>query len=46
VPCLPAHVVTVGKIPYSPTGKVRATQLLGEVIDQVLAAVTAEPALA
>ncbi|CAM5228645.1 hypothetical protein SVIOM74S_03061 [Streptomyces violarus] len=32
VPCLPAYVVPVESIPYSPTGKVRAAQLLESVL--------------
>ncbi|WP_306327708.1 class I adenylate-forming enzyme family protein [Streptomyces venezuelae] len=32
VPCLPAYVVPVDAIPYSPTGKVRAAQLLESVL--------------
>jgi acyl-coenzyme A synthetase/AMP-(fatty) acid ligase len=37
VPCLPAHVISVPAIPYSPTGKVRATQLLESVLPLVIA---------
>ncbi|GAA4913875.1 class I adenylate-forming enzyme family protein [Streptomyces coeruleoprunus] len=37
VPCLPNYVVPVDAIPYSPTGKVRATRLLEAVLPRVLA---------
>ncbi|MFD4899719.1 class I adenylate-forming enzyme family protein [Streptomyces sp. NPDC058411] len=37
VPCLPAHVLPVASIPYSPTGKVRAGELLDAVLPRVLA---------
>ncbi|MCM2413798.1 class I adenylate-forming enzyme family protein [Streptomyces sp. RKAG290] len=37
VPCLPAYVVPVASIPYSPTGKVRAGELLTDVLPGVLA---------
>ncbi|MFB4424027.1 class I adenylate-forming enzyme family protein [Streptomyces sp. QL37] len=37
VPCLPAHVLPVASIPYSPTGKVRAAELLEQVLPRVLA---------
>lgn len=37
VPCLPAHVVRVASIPYSPTGKARAGELLARVLPRVLA---------
>jgi acyl-coenzyme A synthetase/AMP-(fatty) acid ligase len=38
VPCLPAYVIPVEAIPYSPTGKVRAAQLLDEVLPLARAA--------
>ncbi|WP_330288885.1 class I adenylate-forming enzyme family protein [Streptomyces sp. NBC_00576] len=38
VPCLPAYVVPVEAIPFSPTGKVRAAQLLEMVLPLVRAA--------
>ncbi|MZD04733.1 AMP-binding protein [Streptomyces sp. SID5785] len=37
VPCLPAYVIAVDAIPYSPTGKVRAGHLLRTVLPSVLA---------
>ncbi|MFD0023529.1 class I adenylate-forming enzyme family protein [Streptomyces sp. NPDC058382] len=41
VPCLPAHVVPVASIPYSPTGKLRAGELLAEVLVRLPARETA-----
>lgn len=41
VPCLPAYVIPVEAIPYSPTGKVRAARLLETVLPLVRTEATA-----